>query len=304
MSRVLKLIRSCTKIVRRWCLGNGSNVVLGKQLTEQLLESSIVSIIASLGKGVEAEIPVQSHLCRAQLHGGFERKHLAVLRTLLGIGGHAVDVGANIGLITCVFAESVGPTGRVLAIEPLAACRIALGRNLARNGYESRVVIRGVCVGATIGKVNLHVIDGNEEYSSIGGIVHPSAVMASHIERCDTVTLDQLCAHEGIRPSLVKIDTEGYEFQVLQGMVGLLVDPRPAISIELVPAMLKSCGAEVGQVIELLTRHQYQLVDLQGRSPGTTEVGVGENYQFFALPIEKSASLLRAICECDRGDSR
>lgn len=295
---------SCVRSVRRWLRRTDSDAAPRRELTEQLLASNVVSLVASLGSGVEAEIPVRSHLCRAQLRGGFERKHIAVLRALVGNSGHAVDVGANIGLMTCVLAERVGSMGRVLAVEPLDACRTTLGRNLVRNRYESRVVIRGVCVGATVGQVDLHVIDGNEEYSAIGGIVHPSATMASRTERCAVVTLDQLCADEGVRPSLVKIDTEGYEFQVLLGMVGLMAEPRPAISIELVPAMLHACGNDVGQVIELLARHTYRLFDLQGLPAAVSEVGVGDNYQFLALPIEKADALLRAIGASDRAVSQ
>ena len=271
------------------------------QVCEFLRQANVTSVVAEVARGVAAEIPVRSHLCRAQLAGGFERDHLTILRRALRAGDHAVDVGANIGFTTCVIADRVGPRGRVLCIEPLQACRVVLSRNLARNALADRVVVKGICAGASRGQVDLHVPEGNEEYSSVGGVVHPSIQTATRVERCEVETVDEMCRLEGIRPALVKIDTEGYEYAVLQGMQGLLAGVRPMISIELVPAMLTAGGSAPSRVVKLLSDHRYRLFDLGLQPAVASEIGAGGNYQYLALPEENVAEV---FARCTQSDSQ
>jgi len=220
--------------------------------------------------------------------GGFERAHMTALRALLEPGAQVVDVGANIGLVTCVLAHAVGPRGRVLAIEPLAVCRAKLELNLARNNLEARVQLLPLCAGARLDEVELHVIDGNEEYAAVGGIAHPSAIGDRRIERCSSDTLDAICARYSVRPALVKVDTEGHEGGVLHGMATLLADARPTLSLELVPDLLRAAGSNLREVLELLAAAHYDLIDLCAQPARVECIGVGAYHQFLALPRERS----------------
>ena len=72
-----------------------------------------------------------------------------------------------------------------------------------------------------------------------------------------TLTLDALAATLGIQPTFVKIDVEGAEFGVLQGMERLLAEVHPTIMLEIHPKW-QPPGVVVEQVRAILLRHGYR----------------------------------------------
>ena len=77
--------------------------------------------------------------------GRYEEGVVALVNRLLRPGDCFIDVGANIGYLTLAGARAVGPTGSVIAFEPLPAARAWLERNVALND-GLRVSIRGEAV--------------------------------------------------------------------------------------------------------------------------------------------------------------
>ena len=73
--------------------------------------------------------------------GQFEAAELELLSGLCKPGTFAFDVGANVGLFTVAFAQSVGPAGRVVAIEPYPPSISDLTENLHRNGLDNVIVV-------------------------------------------------------------------------------------------------------------------------------------------------------------------
>src|SRR3954468_546190 len=66
-------------------------------------------------------------------HGVYDPGTLAALKSLLQRGDTFIDVGANEGYFSVVAARLVGPTGRVIAIEPQSRLARVLERNFAIN---------------------------------------------------------------------------------------------------------------------------------------------------------------------------
>ena len=65
--------------------------------------------------------------------GAYEIEIVALLRELLRPGDTFVDVGANIGYLSCVAAGLVGPSGRVISFEPAPGCFSRLDVTRAAN---------------------------------------------------------------------------------------------------------------------------------------------------------------------------
>jgi FkbM family methyltransferase len=124
----------------------------------------------------------------------------------------ALDVGANVGFYTLLFASRVGPSGTVHAFEPVNGEK--LEANLELSGLRNVVVSR-TAVGATPGTVAIGRRAGAESRSS-GTWRRGPVLDAVEVEQ---VTLDDYVdAHVpgGIR--LVKIDVEGMEPDVIAGL--------------------------------------------------------------------------------------
>jgi len=122
-----------------------------------------------------------------------------------------IDVGANIGLYTCVLGRA-GAARKLLAFEPDGKNFARLSENLARNGLSGVTTARPVAVGAARGTASL--IPGTPENSGLPKLGSDGVVSV------DVIALDE---ELDIRTHMIciKIDVEGYELEVLAGAVNL-----------------------------------------------------------------------------------
>lgn len=128
------------------------------------------------------------------------------------------DVGANIGYYTRRFADAVGPSGHVVAFEPFP---MTAERLRANTQNISNVSVEMVALGAEAGKVKMH--GGDDELGATSKIVTDGeGGVAIQID-----TGDEILMREKVPPpTIIKIDTEGFELEVLRGMEDLLKAPR------------------------------------------------------------------------------
>jgi len=127
-----------------------------------------------------------------------------------------IDVGANVGQ----FGESLregGYRGRIVSFEPIEAAFEALSKKAAA---DSKWEAHHCGLGATKGEAGIHVSELTV-FSSILSLTRVASLHDSRIavERTETIkieTLDDLTA--GMTGNiLLKIDTQGYEKQVIEG---------------------------------------------------------------------------------------
>jgi FkbM family methyltransferase len=146
-----------------------------------------------------------------------------------------VDVGANSGLFAIV-AKVVNPAATVIAFEPMPLFADALRRNVAHNGIDVRVV--RAAVSNAEGQAQFFVPDelaGNIYSSSLSREHYDRhQTSAAHVLDVDVVTFDAFAAREGVRGvDLLKIDAEGHDVMVLEGMADTLARDVPDCLIEI-----------------------------------------------------------------------
>lgn len=188
-------------------------------------------VLAELRTGGRAYLPANNRATTPNVmqSGVFELDLHAYIRANLPAGGVAVDVGANIGLITIALARQVGPHGSVLALEPVPANLEFLTWNIETNWLMDIVTVTAKAASDTDGNTSMAV---SADWNSLGSITQKSLDIAtghaaehqSHID-VETVRLDTLLANEP-RVDLVKINVEGAEPLVLEGMKGLFENGR------------------------------------------------------------------------------
>lgn len=159
-----------------------------------------------------------------------------------GLSGVCIDVGASFGWYTVRWARQVGNSGRVIALEPQPRHYSSLVRNIALNKLTN-VAALPCAVGDHDGSLvlfapafGLSVMDASAIYRTGGNAIE--VPMRSIDSVCDELSLTDV--------RLVKIDVEGFEPQVLRGMIRLLERSRPTIAFEaLTTEALSACRAEL-----------------------------------------------------------
>jgi FkbM family methyltransferase len=150
---------------------------------------------------------------------------------ILSPDSQACDVGANLGLTSLIIAKHV-PAGKVYAFEPGKRTCSCLSATIAASGYQN-VSITGQAVGAVSDQVFLHA---GENFSAGKHVVTNQHVSNGALPT-DSVrmnTLDSFLASAGAEKiDLIKIDTEGFEIDVLVGAKSTLVQYRPVVFLEM-----------------------------------------------------------------------
>jgi FkbM family methyltransferase len=216
----------------------------------------------------------QSHILHRILRSGFYEPELAQIAVDL-VKGDAIDVGANVGFYSVLMAKGF-PGARVLSVEPTHAALRRLKHNLDVNGVAQQAIVYEGIVGMDAGTSHLTVVDGLEEYSTIGGVAHPSATgKLSSVVEVSRSTIDSLVEEHALKPTFLKVDVEGFEMEVFRGALKTLETYRPAILSELTDPLLRRNGTSSVEVVQLLQDIGYEVLDPLDvrRQPARREFG-------------------------------
>jgi FkbM family methyltransferase len=196
------------------------------------------------------------------LHGQYDRPLTRFLETRLADGHVAFDVGANIGLFTTLMARLVGPRGHVVAYEAAPENHELLVDNISMNYLTERCTLLKMAAWHCHEKLQFSLpktFKGNgslvmsaEQYRERypGDELHVFEVQAVPVA-------ERICSFE--RVAVMKIDVEGAEFRILQGLHEELVHGRlKSVVFECVRALL---GADFDPLLsylsQLTTRHGF-----------------------------------------------
>jgi FkbM family methyltransferase len=170
-----------------------------------------------------------------------------LLRMLLAQGDQFVDVGANIGMTALIAASRIGKSGRAWAFEPNPLPCARLRAHLAENRIENFTIIpaalgrvEGVgalsMCGPHTGQGTLTSVEG--AVSAIQVRILPGRFLNSELNPSI--------------PTVIKIDVEGFEYEVLSGMGELLSRSDVAIVMEITDHLLRRAGASAEGIYGLL----------------------------------------------------
>jgi FkbM family methyltransferase len=157
-------------------------------------------------------------------------------------GDWVVDVGANIGHYTLRLSELVKSSGRVFAFEPIPLTFELLAANCSLSRYRN-VTLFNAAASNAIGLATMQVPEWERE----GRLNYYEAHIANGggAKNCWDIFTLRIDALELPHPlSFVKIDAEGHELQVIQGMLRLIECHHPVLVVEgnRAGALLESLG--------------------------------------------------------------
>lgn len=150
----------------------------------------------------------------------------SILDKLIMPGDWALDIGANIGHYTYRLSSIVGPHGRVVAFEPLRETFELLAANMALAPYANVTLVNAAASSSTcIKHMQIPYFDvGLRNYY----MAHITDESAGVPVLC--LPIDSFAIPNKVR--LAKVDAEGHENEVLEGMMHLVRSSRPLLIIE------------------------------------------------------------------------
>jgi FkbM family methyltransferase len=201
------------------------------------------------------------------LDGYWEIWLTQILAKLITPGMVVIDVGANFGYYSVLAASCVWPNGKVIAIEPNPPVAAVMDKTIQLNGFQNIVRLEKVAAGATdVGVCHLYVPFSEPKNASI-------VEAGSHFPGGETIsvpmrTIDSLC-RDMDRVDLVKIDAEGAETGIIQGMLETIERFKPIIALEFNAARYADAKQFLGQLTALYGNPK--LIDFYGEPKAVSE---------------------------------
>lgn len=183
-------------------------------------------IVRGLASGYKICVSPLEHL--GYLLGTSEPHLQRVIREYVRKGDVVYDIGANIGYVTLSLANSVGPSGKVIAFEPVPKNVNCLRENIKLNRL-SNVQLLEYAASEQCGEAVIRIA---ENLSTASLVWHQNDPAATQLT-IKTVQIDQLVDSGDLTyPRFVKIDVEGAEGSVLKGMRRTIKGAKPVLFIE------------------------------------------------------------------------
>ncbi|MBS1503818.1 MAG: FkbM family methyltransferase [Bacteroidetes bacterium] len=192
--------------------------------------------------------------------GTYEAWTSKIIRFSLRPGNVALDIGANIGLQSIRMAQCVGETGAVIAFEPLEYLRLKFHNNVVLNRL-SNVTLMPYALSDIPGVAAFEIDPAawNQGTFNISG-----KHKGTESQQVDIRVGDDLPQIQTLkRLDVVKVDVEGFEFQVLKGLEKTLEKFRPRILFEFDQGYWRSNGHSITECYDFLKRLGYRLFQVQ-----------------------------------------
>lgn len=186
-------------------------------------------------------------------------------------GDVVLDIGANVGFYTLIFARLVGPEGKVFAFEPDPESFYLLKKNVEINGYTNVILIQKA-VSNSSGKLRLYLAELNKGDHRIWD----SREKRNSIE-IESIRLDDYFKNYSGKVSFIKIDTQGAEGLVFQGMSDFLKQNNNVrIILEFWPAGLERTGIDPADFLKLISEHGFKLYQMKEKKNSLELANIGE----------------------------
>jgi FkbM family methyltransferase len=164
----------------------------------------------------------------------FRPPHAGILQALVEPADWVLDIGANVGWYTRVFSELVGPSGRVLSVEPVPTTFALLEHCVRRLGLDN-VDLFNVALSDAPGTAIMEVPrypDGGDNFYMARIVPADRQSAALRTVAVSVTSVDVLLTGAGARVTLMKCDVEGHELPVMVGAAATLSRCHPALLIE------------------------------------------------------------------------
>jgi FkbM family methyltransferase len=172
-----------------------------------------------------------------------------------------IDIGAHVGLVCMPASKVIHEDGIVYAFEPATANLMYLRKHIKMNNINNIRVVSSL-VGS-VDNDNAVFFECSNPSGMNTSVNNDESSEYSKTSR-NQIKLDTFCETESISPDIIKIDVEGFEYEVLSGAEKIISKAKPLIFLSMHPKQLLQLGCSVEKVSTLIEQLNYKCTEVDG----------------------------------------
>jgi len=207
-------------------------------------------------------------------NGNFEPVETEIVKKEIKENDIILDVGANIGYYSLIFAQLIGKSGKVYSFEPDPTNFEILKKNILVNKHEN-VILENKAVSNKEGNLKLYLSTENNGMHRI----YPSKWCKESID-INSIKIDNYF-NKNQKIDFIKLDIEGAEYDALLGMESIIQNNENiVIFIEFVPTSLEEHGTNPEKVIDFFINHKFKIFKINNIAEKKEEISKEELLNF------------------------
>jgi FkbM family methyltransferase len=226
--------------------------------------------------------------------GTYEPQETLILRQLIDPGQTFVDVGANWGYFTLLAAHCVGPTGRVISLEPDPRLFPQLQTNIKLNRLDNVTPLQ-IAAAACEGSMTMAGFDETGENFGVSRLVAATDPVEGRSFAVRTAPLDILLDEcNATIVDMLKMDIEGAEALAVRGLEASIKKHRVRrLLIELHPQYLPRFGMNASELLQILLGYGYRCLRIAHDPRATRQAAYSRRARLtdFLMPVDSIGSL-------------
>lgn len=219
--------------------------------------------------------------------GIWEQKIAKQIKNILPKDGVFIDIGANIGYHSLLASKILSGGGHIYSFEPQHSIYLQLLKSVEKNNLKN-ITVYNTALSDRVGSETLYIREENSGGSTLLSLPVMESFQVGSRVSVELATLDSFLENF---PSvdLIKIDVEGYEYEVFRGAQKLLEKYHPTIIMEFSPVFyVQDYTEKSGNLVNFLSNKGYRFFDMDDK-----EIDLNN----WLKELENSNSQIDIICK-------
>ncbi len=217
--------------------------------------------------------------------GFYERIETNVLKYFGNLPGSVIDIGANVGYYSIVLGKLISDNDSLIAIEANSKVFSQLRGNIEINDLNQKVIALNILLSDKESLTQFYEPKTSGSSASSLRNLHPAE--DTSIESLISVRLDNIEIVRNLKAiSLIKIDVEGAELEVVKGALETITQNSPIIFIELLRKWSKIFGYHPNEVLDTLKPLGYKAFEINRALNFIEKIDESTNSTNFLLVID------------------
>jgi FkbM family methyltransferase len=188
----------------------------------------------------------------------YEKQNFDFLKSTTPVNGVVLDIGAHIGLFSCIAAKVVGNNGKVMAFEPTPKTNALLQQTIHINKLTGLVEPRSEAVGDKTGTAVFFASDTvGDNSNSLVSYLEDRTLNGISVP---VTTIDIFVKEKGLnRVDFIKLDVEGAEYDAIRGAVETFKKFRPHCILAIHPEPIIAKGDTLENIYDFVVNAGYKV---------------------------------------------